>query len=152
MAPTTPSKGSEPMPGSLSTSSTFPRQQTPETNKPRPRLQRASTVENGAAPRVAVIQETPPGKQREVKIDTFESETTDDVFEAPRASVDMDEIPIELVSKTDKLSYNGLRYYLNLSTTNTFIFSASSTRFLPRSIRHRRISIILLDYFRISIM
>ncbi|OTB07181.1 hypothetical protein M426DRAFT_318207 [Hypoxylon sp. CI-4A] len=101
MAPTTPSKGSEPKPGSLSSSSTFPRQQTPESKEPRTRPHRASTIENGAPPKVTVIQETPPEKTQKEKLDTFESETTDDVVEAPRASVDMDEIPIELVSKTD---------------------------------------------------
>ncbi|KAI1375907.1 hypothetical protein F4677DRAFT_421204 [Hypoxylon crocopeplum] len=101
MAPTTPSKGSEPTPGSLSTSNTFPRHQTPETSKSRTRTQRANTAENGAAPKVTIIQETPPEKHQKEEPDTFESEITDDVVEAPRASVDMDEIPIELVSKTD---------------------------------------------------
>ncbi|XXH04872.1 alpha-actinin [Hypoxylon texense] len=102
MAPTTPSKGTEPAPGSLTTSNTFPRQQTPESNKPRPRGSRANTLENGTTPRVTVVQELPPAKKEgEKKLDTFESETADDVMEAPRASVDMDEIPIELVSKTD---------------------------------------------------
>ncbi|KAI1777717.1 hypothetical protein F4818DRAFT_323418 [Hypoxylon cercidicola] len=97
MAPTTPSKGTEPTPGSLTASNTFPREQTPDSNNLRPRGSRANTMENGTTPRVTVVQEFPPGK----KLDTFESETTDDVIEAPRASVDMDEIPIELVSKTD---------------------------------------------------
>ncbi|KAI1769540.1 hypothetical protein GGR53DRAFT_472897 [Hypoxylon sp. FL1150] len=101
MAPTTPSKGTEPTPGSLASSSTFPRQQTPESNKPRTRGSRANTLENGATPRVTVVQEMPPAKEDEKKLDTFESETADEVVEAPRASVDMDEIPIELVSKTD---------------------------------------------------
>ncbi|KAI2626524.1 hypothetical protein GGR54DRAFT_591405 [Hypoxylon sp. NC1633] len=101
MAPTTPSKGSEPAPGSLSTSNTFPRTQTPDVNKARPRNSRANTVENGGPPKVTIIQETPPEKQQKERLDTFESETTDELVEAPRASVDMDEIPIELVSKTD---------------------------------------------------
>ncbi|KAI0180290.1 hypothetical protein GGR52DRAFT_530741 [Hypoxylon sp. FL1284] len=102
MAPTTPSKGSEPAPGSLAASNTFPSHQTPEASKPRTRGSRANTLENGATPRVTVVQEVPPAKKEdEKKLDTFESETTDDVVEAPRASVDMDEIPIELVSKTD---------------------------------------------------
>lgn len=101
MAPTTPSKGSEPKSGSLSSSNTFPRQHASESNQPQARTQRANTVENGTPPKVTVIHGTPPETQQKDKPDTFESETTDDVVEAPRASVDMDEIPIELVSKTD---------------------------------------------------
>ncbi|KAI1393899.1 uncharacterized protein F4822DRAFT_386324 [Hypoxylon trugodes] len=102
MAPTTPSQSPEPKSGSLTSSNTFPRNRTPESNGPKSRTQRASTIENGAAPRVSIIQETPPQQTRQKeKPDTFESETNDDVIEAPRASVDMDEIPIELVSKTD---------------------------------------------------
>ncbi|OTA91803.1 hypothetical protein M434DRAFT_75531 [Hypoxylon sp. CO27-5] len=101
MAPTTPSKGSEPKSGPLSSSNTFPRQHASESNQPRARAQRANTIENGAPPKVTVIQGTPPETREKGKPDTFESETTDDVVEAPRASVDMDEIPIELVSKTD---------------------------------------------------
>ncbi|KAI0835556.1 hypothetical protein F5Y06DRAFT_121765 [Hypoxylon sp. FL0890] len=101
MAPTTPSKGSEPKSGSLSSSNTFSRQHASESTQPRARGQRANTTENGAPPKVTVIQETPPETRQKDKPDTFESETTDDGVEAPRASVDMDEIPIELVSKTD---------------------------------------------------
>ncbi|KAI8966727.1 hypothetical protein F5Y11DRAFT_307680 [Daldinia sp. FL1419] len=100
MAPTTPSKGSEPKPGSLATSSTFPRHSPSETKEPRPSIQRANTSENTSIPPVTITQETPPGGQKE-RLDTFESEGGDDVLEAPRASVDMEEIPIELVSKTD---------------------------------------------------
>ncbi|KAI1647563.1 uncharacterized protein F4817DRAFT_337028 [Daldinia loculata] len=100
MAPTTPSKGPEPKPGSLATSSTFPRHSPSQTKEPRPTPQRANTTENGAIPPVTITQETPPERQKE-RIDTFESETTDDVVEAPRASVDMDDIPIELISKAD---------------------------------------------------
>ncbi|KAI1808541.1 hypothetical protein F4811DRAFT_501474 [Daldinia bambusicola] len=100
MAPTTPTKGSEPEPGSLSTSSTFPRHSPSQAKEPRPALQRANTTENGAIPPVTITQGTPPEGQKE-KADTFESEATDDVVEAPRASVDMEDIPIELVSKTD---------------------------------------------------
>ncbi|OTB20164.1 hypothetical protein K445DRAFT_17452 [Daldinia sp. EC12] len=100
MAPTTPTKGSEPEPGSLSTSSTFPLHSPSETKEPRPALQRANTTGNGAIPPVTITQGTPPEGQKE-KTDTFESETVDDVVEAPRASVDMEDIPIELVSKTD---------------------------------------------------
>ncbi|KAI1144159.1 hypothetical protein F5Y05DRAFT_363856 [Hypoxylon sp. FL0543] len=101
MAPTTPSKGSEPRPGPLSSSNSFPRQHASESTQPRARTQRANTAENGAPPKVTVIQETPPETRQREKADTFESETTDDMVEAPRASVDMDDIPIELVSKTD---------------------------------------------------
>ncbi|KAI5864635.1 hypothetical protein GGS23DRAFT_457618 [Durotheca rogersii] len=100
MAPTTPSKGSEPKPGSLPSSNSFPHQAS-DVNDPLTRPQRASTIQNGASPKVTIIQDTPPEKARKERTDTFESETSDDVIEAPRASVDMEEIPIELVSKTD---------------------------------------------------
>lgn len=99
--PPSPPRGSEPKPGSLSSSSTFPRHNDSESNEPRPRIQRANTIENSTPPKVTVIQDTPPDRQQKERLDTFESETSDDVVEAPRASVDMDEIPIELVSKTD---------------------------------------------------
>ncbi|KAI1457731.1 hypothetical protein F4805DRAFT_427130 [Annulohypoxylon moriforme] len=99
--PPTPPKGSEPKPALRSSSSTFPRQNASESNEPRPRVQRANTIENSTPPKVTIIQETPPEREQKGRLDTFESETSDDVIEAPRASVDMDEIPIELVSKTD---------------------------------------------------
>ncbi|KAI1085671.1 hypothetical protein F5B20DRAFT_11903 [Whalleya microplaca] len=100
MAPTTPPQGSEPRPGSLRASKSFTRSQTTETIDPLSRAQRANTIQNGATPEVTIIQNTPPQTQQRSRPDTFESEN-DDVLEAPRASVDMDEIPIELVSKTD---------------------------------------------------
>ncbi|KAI0013641.1 hypothetical protein F4779DRAFT_562503 [Xylariaceae sp. FL0662B] len=101
MAPTTPSKASEPRPGSLRTSKSFTRGQTSDTIDPLSRAQRANTIQNGATPEVTIIQNTPPQNQQRANPDTFESEIADDTLEAPRASVDMDEIPIELVSKTD---------------------------------------------------
>ncbi|KAI2639888.1 hypothetical protein GGS26DRAFT_542201 [Hypomontagnella submonticulosa] len=101
MAPTTPSKDSEPKSGPLQTSNTFPRRQTSGMSETGARTQRASSTENSATPPVTIIQESPPDGRQKKRLDTFESETIDDVVEAPRASVDMDEIPIELVSKTD---------------------------------------------------
>ncbi|KAI1496732.1 hypothetical protein F5X99DRAFT_399486 [Biscogniauxia marginata] len=99
MAPSTPSKGPEPRPTSLRASRSF--QQVPDAIDPLSRAQRAHTFQNGATPEVTIIPHTPPQRQHQQKPDTFESETPVDDIEAPRASVDMDEIPIELVSKTD---------------------------------------------------
>ncbi|CAJ2507000.1 Uu.00g081860.m01.CDS01 [Anthostomella pinea] len=101
MAPTDRSGGSEPRHGSLRTSRSFPREQASDTLDPSNRIQRANTYQNGAPPRVTVEQHTSPQKQQRQTPDTFESEPPEDDIEAPRASVDMDAIPIELVSKTD---------------------------------------------------
>ncbi|KAI0603186.1 hypothetical protein F4775DRAFT_587708 [Biscogniauxia sp. FL1348] len=94
MAPNTPPRGPEPRPTSLKSSKSF--QQVPDTIDPLSRAQRAHTFQNGTTPEVTIIPHTPPQK-----LDTFESQTPEDDVEQPRASVDMDEIPIELVSKTD---------------------------------------------------
>ncbi|KAH9900627.1 hypothetical protein F4778DRAFT_739766 [Xylariomycetidae sp. FL2044] len=98
MASSTPSRGSEPQPGSIRPSRSFSTQKAPETIDPLTRAQRANTIANSAAPELTVVQDAPSQNQAH---DAFESEPAEDSIEAPRASVDMDEIPIELVSKTD---------------------------------------------------
>ncbi|KAK6203982.1 hypothetical protein LQW54_008555 [Pestalotiopsis sp. IQ-011] len=81
------SKNSEPKHG-LRTSRSFSRQasQPPE---PLTRTQRANTFQNGST------------KPTTREPDAFETPESHDPIEPPRASVDMDDIPIELVSKID---------------------------------------------------
>jgi hypothetical protein len=64
------------------------------------KIQRANTIENGTTPDVVVVQENLPESQQQ-NPDAFESEPTEEEVEIPRASVDMDMIPIELISITD---------------------------------------------------
>ncbi|KAI3337331.1 hypothetical protein HD806DRAFT_36035 [Xylariaceae sp. AK1471] len=95
------SKGAEPRPGPLKSTSSFPRPSVSHTtSSPLSRTQRANTIENGTAPEVDVVQDNPPESQRQ-NPDAFESEPTEDEVEIPRASVDIDMIPIELISITD---------------------------------------------------
>ncbi|KAK6079191.1 hypothetical protein SCUP234_05744 [Seiridium cupressi] len=83
------SRASDPKPG-LRTSRSFTRNESQQTPEPLTRSQRAHTFQNGS---------TKPAARSER--DAFETPDTDDHIEPPRASVDMDDIPIELVSKID---------------------------------------------------
>ena len=101
MASETPTKAPEPRPGSLRSTKTFPRHQVSESTDPllnSPR--RASTFHDGAVPEITVADSGATPALHPA--DTFESESNEDPVEPPRASVDMDEIPIELVSMIDK--------------------------------------------------
>ncbi|KAK7989439.1 hypothetical protein PG989_009754 [Apiospora arundinis] len=104
MAPSTPAQSSEPRPGTLRTSRSFPRPAVQETTiDPLTRAQRASTFQNGTTtPEIKVIQ-TSPKKQRDEpdRRDTFETAETAEPIDPPRASVDIEDIPIELISLTD---------------------------------------------------
>ncbi|RYO85150.1 hypothetical protein DL766_007339 [Monosporascus sp. MC13-8B] len=91
MTPVTPTKGAESRPGSLRHTKSFPRHQISESNDPLKRPQRASTFQDGTVPDIT-IEETSS---------TFVSESSEEPMELPRASVDMDEIPIELISLID---------------------------------------------------
>ncbi|ETS76519.1 hypothetical protein PFICI_11906 [Pestalotiopsis fici W106-1] len=82
------SKATEPKHG-LRTSRSFTRQES-QPPEPLTRTQRANTFQNGS---------TKPTSRAEP--DAFETPESDDPIEPPRASVDMDDIPIELVSKID---------------------------------------------------
>ena len=65
---------------------------------------RAHTFQNGTpigAPSRTVSARVPP-MDHPLSPDTFESTDPDDGLDPPRASVDMDELPIELVSLTDR--------------------------------------------------
>ncbi|KAI0392571.1 hypothetical protein F5Y17DRAFT_459704 [Xylariaceae sp. FL0594] len=91
------SRAPEPRPGSIRSARSFPRSPAPETTDSSSRsLQRAHTMENGPTPAVVVVQDSPPERNP----DAFESEPSDEV-EIPRASVDIDIIPIELISMAD---------------------------------------------------
>ncbi len=93
----TPTKGAAPRPGSLRSTKSFPRHQVTESNDPLKSPKRANTFQDGTVPEITVAETSSLQKQ-----DTFESETGEEPFEPPRASIDMDEIPIELVSMIDK--------------------------------------------------
>ena len=69
------------------------------------RPQRASTFQNGAATPGSRTQTPTPQKHvaLEEVVDAFESgHAGDDQTDPPRASVDMDDLPIELISLTDR--------------------------------------------------
>ncbi|KAI0022004.1 hypothetical protein F4780DRAFT_778021 [Xylariomycetidae sp. FL0641] len=102
MASSTPSKDTESRPGLLRSSKSFSNQEDTDSIEPLNRVQRANTFQNGAPPQVTVASPTGSGRQVPGKIDAFESEMTEEEeFEHPRASVDMDVIPIELVTRID---------------------------------------------------
>ncbi|KAI1818779.1 hypothetical protein GGS20DRAFT_4551 [Poronia punctata] len=93
------SKGSEPRPGSLKAVKSFPRPSAPETTEnPLGRRQRSNTIENGTAPEVVVQDKSSESRQNDP--DAFESRQSEEV-EVPRASIDIDIIPIELISMAD---------------------------------------------------
>lgn len=103
MASETPTKSTtEPRPGSLRSTKSFPRHQISEANDPLQTLKRAHTFHDGTVPKITIAETGSPQKQPPSNADTFESEDNEESFEPPRASVDMDEIPIELVSTIDK--------------------------------------------------
>lgn len=97
-----PQGAPEPRPGSLRSTKSFPRQPISEPDDPlKSSPKRANTFHDGMVPEITIaetssLKETPPNS------DTFESESNEELIEPPRASVDMDEIPIELVSMIDK--------------------------------------------------
>ncbi|KAI1824434.1 hypothetical protein F4861DRAFT_263476 [Xylaria intraflava] len=94
------SKGSEPRPGSIHSTRSFP-QSTPSDAAGGSQA-RPQKVKNGTAPEVVVVQDYPLESQGR-EPDAFESQATgkEEEVEVPRASVDIGIIPIELVSMTD---------------------------------------------------
>ncbi|EAQ89066.1 hypothetical protein CHGG_05685 [Chaetomium globosum CBS 148.51] len=74
--------------------------------EPTTRIKRASTFENGAQParlslRTASGTQVTQGGGDEAP-DTFVSRISEEAIEPPRASVDFDDLPIELISLTDR--------------------------------------------------
>ncbi|KAI1867064.1 hypothetical protein JX265_007640 [Neoarthrinium moseri] len=99
MASSSPSKGSEPAPGALRTTRSFSRHESQQAPEPLTRSQRANTFQNGSStPEITVGQHRSP---KSAAPDAFEADEADDPVEPPRASVDLDDIPIELVSTID---------------------------------------------------
>ncbi|KAL8408806.1 hypothetical protein RB594_007293 [Gaeumannomyces avenae] len=92
-------------PSPLRTVRSFPRNEPVNDAGPAAtRPQRASTFQNGAAtPSSRTHTPTPPKHEAlEGSVDAFESSHVgDDQADAPRASVDMDDLPIEMISLTD---------------------------------------------------
>ncbi|KAH6654380.1 hypothetical protein BKA67DRAFT_492227, partial [Truncatella angustata] len=74
----------------LRTSRSFTRQESPKDPEPLTRSQRANTFQNGSNRQATKSEQ-----------DAFDAAESDDPIEPPRASVDLDDIPIELVSKID---------------------------------------------------
>jgi hypothetical protein len=100
MAPVSPTfKTAEPRGGVLRPTKSFPRHDVSEDNDPLAQPKRSNTVQNGALPEISVTQNQSP---RAAQPDTFESQGIEDPLDPRRASVDMADIPIELVSMTDK--------------------------------------------------
>jgi hypothetical protein len=105
MAPSTPTKSAATRPGPLRSTKSLPRNETPDPSGPQTRPQRASTIQNGTAPEINVVPGTPQRQQHgnsDAKSDAFGSSEGAEEEERPRASVDLDDLPIELVSMTDK--------------------------------------------------
>jgi hypothetical protein len=122
MATPTP-KGAEPVPGALRTSRSFSRLEPQQPPDPVSRVQRANTFQNGAtAPKVSVVLDKKP--------DAFENTDAEDPVEPPRASVDLDDMPIELVSMIDK--YVCSPRQVARRVTNPSTFAASLIRSVPR--------------------
>ncbi|KAK4193672.1 hypothetical protein QBC35DRAFT_479904 [Podospora australis] len=75
--------------------------------EPMPRPKRASTIESGPAPGAKSMIRTSSGTQVRMaseteRPDVFEGRISEENFEPPRASVDLDDLPIELISLTDR--------------------------------------------------
>ncbi|KAK3942399.1 hypothetical protein QBC46DRAFT_352382 [Diplogelasinospora grovesii] len=99
-------KNSANRPSPLRTAKSFPREP-PQSSAPAPdstRPKRASTMQNGSpSTKTKATQRTvteTKGEDGETT-DTFESRISEEGMEEPRASVDLDDLPIELISLTD---------------------------------------------------
>ncbi|KAK8049331.1 hypothetical protein PG994_011061 [Apiospora phragmitis] len=137
MAPSTPTQSSEPRPGTLRTSRSFPRPAVQETTiDPLTRAQRASTFQNGTTPEIKVIQ-TSPKKQRAGPDtrDAFETAEAAEPTEPPRASVDIEDIPIELISLTDNF-IDGLSAKVNPVPPNVDNLSSRFQDFYATASHH----------------
>ncbi|KAH8674082.1 hypothetical protein BX600DRAFT_509281 [Xylariales sp. PMI_506] len=103
MATTASSTSAESRPGVLRSTKSFPRPDAQTSVEPVTRTHRASTVESAnSAPQITVRPGSPQKAQSgKAEPDAFETSESDDPIDPPRASVDLDDIPIELVSKID---------------------------------------------------
>jgi len=101
MAPSSP-KDVGPLPGIRSTNS-FPRD-THTMSFAANRAQRASSLQNGAPTEIASTRQQKGGFKLGAveEPDTFETTPAEDPPEAPRASVELDDLPIELIGLADR--------------------------------------------------
>ncbi|KAK0621154.1 hypothetical protein B0T17DRAFT_494242 [Bombardia bombarda] len=103
MASNTPKiKGSAHLPSPLRTTRSFSRAEsaassTPELSRPK----RASTLQNGPASGTASGAQVKQQGSRSDGVDAFERRISEESSDTPRASVDMDGLPIELISLAD---------------------------------------------------
>ncbi|KAK1827816.1 hypothetical protein QBC39DRAFT_166445 [Podospora conica] len=87
-------------PKPLRTARSFPRPEPPSTSPDHARPKRASTLQNGSSPTASKTQPKP--QDADDAPDTFVSRISEEATEPPRASVDLDDIPIEVISVADR--------------------------------------------------
>ncbi|KAK4455881.1 hypothetical protein QBC34DRAFT_388201 [Podospora aff. communis PSN243] len=85
-------------PSPLRSTRSFPRPEPSAALIDTTRPKRASTLQNGASP----SQRSGSKTQVKEDVDHFESRISEEAAEPPRQSVDLDELPIELISFTDR--------------------------------------------------
>ena len=88
-------------PKPLRTARSFPRPEPPSTSPDHARPKRASTLQNGTSP-TAPSKTQPKPRDADAAPDTFVSRISEEGTEPPRASVDLDDIPIEVISVADR--------------------------------------------------
>lgn len=90
-------------PSPLRSTKSFPRADPPSISSENTRPKRASTLHNGAdAAQRSSSSPLVKSEQEAGAPDTFESRISEEAAEPPRASVDLDNLPIELISLTDR--------------------------------------------------
>lgn len=88
-------------PKPLRTARSFPRPEPPSASPDHARPKRASTLQNGTSPTSASKTQPKPQDAHDAP-DTFVSRISEEGTEPPRASVDLDDIPIEVISVADR--------------------------------------------------
>jgi len=90
-------------PSPLRSTRSFPRPDPSSTSAETTRSKRASTLQNGSNPGQWSASKTQAKQGAGAEDpDTFESRISEEAAEPPRASVDLDDLPIELISFTDR--------------------------------------------------
>jgi len=102
MAPASP-KDVAPFPGPLRSTNTFPREAHAMSFAAN-RVQRASSLQNGVPVEITSDRQQGGGVKLNAveEPDTFETTPAEDPPEPPRASIDLDDLPIELIGLTDR--------------------------------------------------
>ncbi|KAK5664377.1 hypothetical protein OQA88_600 [Cercophora sp. LCS_1] len=88
-------------PSPLRSTQSFPRSEPASTTPEATRSKRASTLQNGTSPPQRSASGPQVNEADASSRDTFESRISEEAPEPPRASVDLDNLPIELISFTD---------------------------------------------------